>query len=243
VEVPADVQPADSDVTERHVVAIGGGGLSADAPVLEEYIRDLVDSPRPKVCFIPTASGDDAGYALTFFEVFTSLGCVPSVLRLFGREVGDLAGFVGDHDIVYVGGGNTANMLAIWRRHGLDVVLQDAWARGVVVCGVSAGANCWFEASTTDSFGLGRADPLADGLGLVAGSFCPHYDAEPARRPAFIDLVTSGALPPGHACDDGAAVHFAGGELASAVAARSGATAYRIDEQGIEHSLSMRTLA
>lgn len=229
-------------MTERHVVAIGGGGLSADAPLLEEYIRGLVASSRPKACFIPTASGDDPAYVLAFFEVFTRLGCVPSVLRLFGREVGDLEGFIADQDIVYVGGGNTANLLAVWRRHGLADVLGHAWVNGVVLCGVSAGANCWFEASTTDSFRLGRADPLIEGLGLVPGSFCPHYDAEPARRPAFRDLVTSGALPPGHACDDGAAIHFVGAEIAAALAARPGATAYRVDD-GVEHALPMTALA
>ncbi len=175
--------------------------------------------------------------------MFTRLGCAPNVLRLFGREIRDLEGFIADQDIVYVGGGNTANMLAVWRRHGLDAVLRDAWANGVVVCGVSAGANCWFEASTTDSFGLGRADPLDDGLGLVPGSFCPHYDAEPARRPAFLDLVTTGVLPPGYACDDGAAVHFAGTEIAAVLSARTGATTYRIDEAGVERAMAMTTLA
>lgn len=229
-------------MTERHVVAIGGGGLAADGPFIEEYIRGLATTSRPKVCFIPTASGDDHGSTLAFFETFTRLGCTPSVLRLFGREVRDLEAFIGDHDIVYVGGGNTANMLAVWRRHGLEGPLRDAWANGVVVCGVSAGANCWFEASTTDSFGLGRADPLVDGLGLVPGSFCPHYDAEPARRPAFLDLVAAGALPPGHACDDGAAIHFSGTELAAAVATRPGATAYHVDGDGIERALAMTAL-
>ena len=109
----------------------------------------------------------------------------PSDLGLFARTVEDLRAFVLAQDVVLVAGGNTLNMLAVWRVHGLDTVLREAWEAGVIMAGGSAGANCWFEASTTDSYLMGNADPLPDGLGLVAGSFCPHYDSEPSRQPAY----------------------------------------------------------
>ena len=131
------------------------------------------------------------------------------------------------HDVVLVGGGNTLNMLAIWRAHGLDRILREAWEAGVVLAGGSAGANCWFEATTTDSYLLGRADPLPDGIGLVPGSFCPHFDSEPARRPS-----TGGSwarvLPPGIACDDLAAVHILGTEVAEVVVSDRDAGARRV---------------
>ena len=127
-----------------------------------------------------------------FFDAFPADRFDASILWLFNREVADLEAFLGAQDIVYVGGGNTVSMLAVWRAHGVDAALRAAYAAGVVMAGISAGANCWFEACTTDSFQLGRADPLRDGLGFVAGSFTPHYDAEPARRPAAARAVGLG---------------------------------------------------
>ncbi|MDP9330859.1 MAG: peptidase E [Actinomycetota bacterium] len=129
---------------------------------------------------------------------------------MFDRDDRDLRGFLLSQDAIFVGGGNTANLLAIWRVHGLDAILREAWEAGVVLAGASAGANCWFQASTTDSFG-----PLAsfeDGLGLLQGSFSPHNDAEAGRRPLFLELIADG-FPPGIACDDLAAVHFLGTEM------------------------------
>ena len=139
------------------------------------------------------------------------------MLRLFDRRVADVVAFLGEQDVVYVGGGNTAVMLAAWRVHGVDEALRAAWAGGVVLAGMSAGANCWFEACTTDSFLQGTAEPLRDGLGLVEGSFTPHYGGEPARRPRLHELVAAGSLPAGIACDDFAAVHVVGTELREAV--------------------------
>jgi peptidase E len=213
---------------ERHVVAMGGGGFSMDDPVLDRYVLDLTGASRPKVCFLPTASGDAAGYQEAFLAAFPPTAFAPSVLRLFEREVADVAALLGEQDVVYVGGGNTAIMLAAWRLHGVDAALRAAWEAGVVMAGLSAGANCWFEASTTDSFLLGRADPLRDGLGFLAGSFTPHYDGEAARRPSLHTLVATGALPPGLACDDFAAVRFSGTEMVEAVASRPGASCYRV---------------
>jgi peptidase E len=160
--------------------------------------------------------------------------------------VADIDAFIGEQDIVYVGGGNTVSMLAVWRAHGVDRALRSAYDAGVVMAGMSAGANCWFEACTTDSYQLGRADALLDGLGFVAGSFTPHYDTEPARRPAVLELVGEGALPGGYACDEYATVHIVDGELREAVASRNGASAFRVeavDGETREMPLPARLLA
>jgi dipeptidase E len=215
-----------------HIVAMGGGGFSMDDPLLDRYVVDLVDATRPKICFLPTATAALPVYLRHFLDAFPARSFEPTYLDLFDRTVADIAAFLSEQDIVYVGGGNTANMLAIWRVHGVDTALRSAWERGVVCCGISAGANCWFASSTTDSFLLGRADPLIDGLGLVPGSFCPHYDAEPERRPRFRSLVGEGTLAPGIACDDFAAVHMVDTELHEAVASRAGASAYRFGRTG-----------
>ena len=215
----------------RQVIAIGGGGFAAGDAALDDYVVAATAAARPRVCFVPTASGDHPA-------VERSLAALPparfetSILRLFDREVADLEAFLTSQDLVYVGGGNTLSMLAVWRAHGVDRALRAAYEAGVVMAGVSAGANCWFEACTTDSFQLGRADPLVDGLGFVAGSFTPHYDGEEARRPAVQMLVGSGTLPPGYACDDFAAVHLVDEALHAALAWRDGATACHVDPDG-----------
>jgi dipeptidase E len=143
-------------------------------------------------------------------------------------------------DLIYVGGGNTANMLAIWRVHGIDRALREAWERGAVLGGMSAGANCWFEDSVTDSFGP-ELRALGGGLGLLAGSFCPHYDGEPERRPTYTRLVQEGLLTPGYAADDDAAFHFEGTELREVVTQRDGARGYRVTAGG-EEPLEARLL-
>jgi peptidase E len=196
----------------------------------------------PRVCFVPTASGDSEAYVAGFYS--SARRSEASHLSLFGRTVVDLEAFVLEQDVVYVGGGNTANMLAIWRVHGLDRVLASAWRAGVVLAGTSAGSNCWFEGSTTDSFGPLAA--LPDGLGFLPGSHSPHYDSEPGRRPTYRRLVAEGALPDGHAADDGAGLVFDGSELAEVVTSREGARAYRVirglDGQAIETELPVRYL-
>ena len=151
----------------------------------------------------------------------------------------DLRAFVLSQDVIYVGGGSTANLLAVWRVHGLDAILREAWEAGVVLCGISAGMNCWFEQSVTDSFGA--LAPLTDGLGLLAGSACPHYDGEGERRPAFRRLIEAGELSGGWAADDGAALVFDGTEVDEVVASRRGARAYRV-ERGREEPLPVRFL-
>ena len=162
-----------------------------------------------------------------------------SHLSFFPWPPEDLRGFTLQHDVIYVGGGNTANMLAVWRVHGFDRVLRDAWEAGVVLCGVSAGMICWFEAGVTDSFGP-QLEGLRDGLGFLTGSSCPHYDGEEQRRAVYQKLVADG-FPPGIAADDLVGLHYVGAELSEAVAARKGTGAYRV-EPGSETPLEARLL-
>jgi dipeptidase E len=249
--VEASAHPAPTEHTvaavvglsERHIVALGGGGFSDGDPSLDDFILGLARSPRPRVCFVATASGDSESYLVRFYETFTWRDCVPMHLSLFGRpEPGEVGARIAMSDIVYVGGGNTANMLAVWRLHRVDAALREAWERGAILCGTSAGANCWFEACTTDSFG--PIGPLNDGLAFLAGSFCPHYDAEPDRRPTYLRLVTEG-FPAGYAAEDEVALHFSGTELAEAVASRDGARAFRVerrDSEAVETPLPVRLL-
>jgi peptidase E len=211
------------------IVAIGGGGnaIEPENRALDEYLRGLTGLDRPKVCFIPTASGDNDAYISRFFGAFDPERWTPTYLPLFHRNTRDLRALLLSQDAIYVGGGNTAAMLAIWRQHGVDVILREAWEQGILLCGVSAGANCWFEACSTDSFGL-DLDPLTDGLGFLPGSFCPHYDGEVRRRPTLTDFITNDRLPSGWAADNHAALRFEGTEFVEAVASKPAAKAYRV---------------
>ena len=221
------------------IVAMGGGGFMADrASQLDDFMLSLSAAARPRICLVPTASGDSDRVIAAFFEAFARRDCESSCLRLFGTPERP-AEQLGDSDVIYVSGGNTANALALWRLHGIDVALRAAWDRGAVLGGVSAGANCWFECCVTDSFGA-TLDPLHDGLGLLPGSFCPHYDGEELRRPVYRALV-DGGFPDGYAADDGAALHFEGVELREVVTAQQGATAYRL-ARGTETRLDARAL-
>jgi peptidase E len=215
----------------RQVVAMGGGGFSMEPenPRLDRFVLSLARSTPPRVCFVPTASGDAEGYVARFYRAFAPLVCRPTDLQLFDRSIGDLASFVLAQDVIYVGGGNTASLLAVWRAHGLDRVLREAWAQGVVLCGVSAGMNCWFDGSVTDSFDRTHLAPLYDGLGLLPGTACPHYDGEEQRRSTFKRLVGAGELGDGWAADDGAALVFTGRELSEVVTSRPDARAYRVE--------------
>jgi peptidase E len=211
------------------VVALGGGGFSTepDNPLLDNYILKQSRRSPPRVCFVPTASGDNALYIEHFYRHFDGR-CIPVHLSLFARTVADLTAFLVEQDIVYVGGGNTANLLAVWRAHRCDDALRVAAQNGVVLAGVSAGALCWFMSGLTDSFGP-PLTVLERGLRLISMSGCPHYDADPARRRRFHELIANGRLAPGVAIDNGAGVHFVDGDVARVVASHPGATAYAVD--------------
>ncbi|WP_317454017.1 peptidase E [Streptomyces sp. TRM68416] len=227
----------------EHRLALLGGGFSTDDDgLLDDWVLGHARTSRPKVCFVPTASGDAPAYVERFLAAFTRRrSCDPGVLPLFRRELDDTAlrTFLLAQDVVYVGGGNTANMLAVWRAHGVDRLLREAYDRGTLLCGISAGANCWAEGSLTDSYG--PLTSLSDGLGLLSGSVCPHYDSEPGRRPAYRAAVESGALPAGWALDDGVGALFTDGRLTETVARASRADLYRVDHDG-ERAVPCRRL-
>jgi dipeptidase E len=228
-------------VAERNIVALGGGGFggAGDDAALDDFVLGLAGVERPAVCFVPTASGDSDAYVVAFYAAFPPGRARATHLPLFVRDGRDVRRHLLSQDVIYVGGGNTVNMLAIWRAHGVDAILREAWEAGVVLAGMSAGALCWFEGGITDSYGA--VDGLPDGLGLLPGSMCPHFDSEPSRRPVYLRLVAEGALPPGIAADDNCALHFRGTALAEAVSSRDGAGAYRIDASG-EAPLAARRL-
>lgn len=218
-----------------HIVAMGGGGFSMepDNPLLDDFILSLAPRTPARVCFIPTASADSAQYLVKFYRVFSGRA-IATDLTIFDppavprnpSNTSDIASFIADQDILYVGGGNTANLLAIWRVHGLDQLLYEAWCNGTILCGISAGMICWFRDGLTDSFG--KLAPLGDGLGFIEASACPHYDGEPERPAAFHKAIAEGLLG-GYAADDGAALHFHGKELVEGVSSREAASAYRVE--------------
>ena len=219
---------------KRHIVAGGGqfgfneAGTYAMSPLVE-YMLDLAGKDNPRVCVLNTAVGDDARYYAASYAGFSGTRAVVTHLALFPMpNVLDPRAHLLAQDVVIVGGGSVANEVAVWRTHGLDLAFREAWERGVVLGGVSAGAICWFEAGTTDSFGK-QLRPFTAGLGLLAGSYCPHYDSEEQRRPTFHRLVGDGTIPPGWAADDRVAMHFVDSELAEVVTDRDDASAWRVD--------------
>jgi dipeptidase E len=202
-------------------------------------VLGLARRPRPRVLFLPTASGDRADYLLTFYQQLAGVDCEPAHLALFERTVDDVGALIASQDVVIVGGGNTANMLAIWRLHGVDRALRDAYAAGTILTGWSAGCICWFEASITDSFSP-ELGPLRDGLALLTGSACPHYDSEERRALVFAREIAAG-LPPGIALDDGVAARYDDEQLVEIVSGRGDGRAFRVDGSG-EHALPVRAL-
>lgn len=210
----------------KQIIAMGGGGflMEPENPLLDRYILQQAEKETPEICYIGTASGDAESMTQKFYECFNKKNCVPSDLSLFKPPVRDLESFVLGKDIIYVGGGNTKNLLALWREWGLDEILGKALDQGVVLAGVSAGSICWFEEGVTDSYGDGL-EPLK-ALGFLKGSNCPHYDGEPERRPTYRKLMDEGILQPGIAADDGAAIHYVDGQVKKIVSSRPDAKAY-----------------
>lgn len=203
-------------------------GGQAQGSKLDDLVLEL---GGPKVLFVPTASGDP-GRVVSFYESFGHRA-EASHAAFFPWPREDLREHALSRDVIYVSGGNTVNALAIWRAHGFDRVLREAWESGVLLAGWSAGMICWFESGLTDSFGP-QLVPFGDGLGFLPGSACPHFDSEPLRRPLYTELVGSGVLAPGHAADDEVGLLFEGTELWEVVSARAGATGYRVTATGVE---------
>ncbi len=217
-------------MTTTHIIAMGGGGFSMDDARLDEYIVQQVQKSQPKICFLPQAGAEDDFYIVRFYRAMLDLGCAPSHLSLFRPHTAEIADFLLAQDVIYVGGGNTKSMLALWREWELDEILRQAWQQGTVLAGVSAGAICWFEQGLTDSI-HNQLNPLPC-LGFLPGSCAPHYDGEAQRRPRLHRLVASDEMPSGYGIDDYAALHFIDGELHEVVASREGAMAYRVERGG-----------
>ena len=228
----------------RHVIAIGGGMRvpEGQVPVHMDNALRLTGRPEPRICVLNTAGGDDPRWLLGMYDRFARHRARLSHLALFPMpNVADPEDLLLSQDVIFVGGGSVANMVAVWRVHGLDQIMRKAWQAGIVLAGSSAGGICWFEGGTTDSFGR-ELRAFTDGLGLLAGSYCPHYDSEPTRRPLYHRLIADGTLPGGIACDDGAAAHFVDDEMAEPIADRPGASAYRVEPGDTEIRLRTRFL-
>ena len=226
------------------IIAMGGGSfvMEPDNPALDLYILRQAKTKKPAVGFVGTASGDSDRYLVMFYSAFNRFDCRPSHLPLFGRTL-DLRNYFLSQDVIYVGGGNTKSMLAVWADWGLPELLREAWQSGVVLAGVSAGAICWFEQGVTDSY-AGDLRVL-NCLGFLSGSCCPHYDGEAERRPALHKFLQRDEILPGYALDDGAALHYHNREIHRIVSSRPEARAYRLRVENsviTEETLSIELL-
>jgi len=215
---------------ERTIFAMGGGGFTMEPanPLLDDYVLSLARTREPRILFLPTASGDTTPQINAFKARFEGRTCVPEHLSLFRlRETRrPLAEMVAEQDILYVGGGSMRNLLAIWRAHELEGMLIEAWERGTVLAGLSAGAMCWFEWGLTRS--SGPPEPI-EGLGLLEGSITVHADGEPERLPVWLAHLRDGTMPGGWALDDGVGLLFHGRTMERVVSSRPGAEAQRVD--------------
>ena len=211
--------------------------MESGNPLLDDYVLGLTGAERPRVCFLPSASGDADHYIVRFYRAFGAERCEPSHISLFRREQGpeDLRAHLLEQDLIYVGGGSVVSLLGVWQAHGLDTVLREAWERGVVLCGLSAGSLCWFADAVTGFHGAPKA---VEGLGLLPFSNCVHYERDSKRRSAYHDFLRDG-MRPGYAAEDGAALHFVDTELSRVVASRPEARGYRLDAMG-ERVVEMR---
>ncbi len=224
---------------ERHIVGLGGSGDSPEQTrLLYDFVLALTGKERPRLLYVPTAIGDSDLGIVSFYEGFAGRGEL-SHLKTFPWPPADLRELLLSQDAISVSGGSTANMLAIWRAHGIDLVMREAWERGIVLWGASAGMICWFEHGITDSFGP-QLEAM-DCLGFLPGSACPHYDGEELRRPRYHELVGRG-LAGGIAADDGVAVHYVGTQISEIVTCRPGAAAYQVSGEG-ERRIEARELS
>ena len=225
----------------RQIIPIGGGGFYRDPEnlELEKYVIRQSSAENARVAFVPTASGEPDHYVASFYAAFLKLGCRPSVLTFFKRTP-DLRSFLLDQDVIYVGGGNTKSLLALWRDWGVAEILREAWQSGIVLTGVSAGAICWFEQGLTDSFSDGLR-PL-DCLGFLPGSCCPHYDGEAQRRPSYHRLLAAGEISAGVAIEDWTGVHYIGTEIHKVITSKRGSRAYSMRSvYGSIHEVPLQT--
>lgn len=215
----------------KQIIVSGGGGFTRRGSpcALEKYILAQTKKEHPKICFLPQASNEDAKYVVKFFETFLALGAHPAWVSLFGSVQDSWREKILNADVVYVGGGNTKSMIALWKAWGVDTVLREAYNKGVVMAGVSAGMICWFEQGITDSvWPLG----VVEGLGFLQGSCCPHFDTEVERQEVYKKNVASGKAMPGIALEDDVAAHYVDGELHKIIATAPNKKAFSITLQG-----------
>jgi len=220
------------ETAPRQIVAFGGGGFSMESgnPLLDDYVLGLAKAERPRVCFLPSASGDADHYIVRFYRAFSAHRCEPSHISLFRREQGpsDLRRHLLSQDLIYVGGGSVVSLLGVWRAHGIDSILREAWEAGVILCGLSAGSLCWFAEAVTGFHGEPKR---LQAMGLLPFSNCVHYERGGERRDAYHHFLLAG-MRGGYAAEDGAALHFVGEELSRVVASRPQARGYRLDVAG-----------
>ena len=192
---------------DKQIIAIGGGGFGRNPGdgVIEQYILDQTGKEKPNICFIPTATGDNEAYKVNYYSTFSKLDCNPIHLDFFKRTP-DLEQLIPQQDAIFVGGGNTKSMLAVWKDWNLDKLLKDAYEKGVVMSGVSAGANCWFERAVVDSWEEDLR--VIDCMGFVKGNCCPHYDEEPQRRPAVKKFLEDGIVDSCYSVEGNCALHI-----------------------------------
>ena len=236
-------------IDPRRILAMGGGGFTMPeedrSEALDRFVLELTATAVPRICFLPTASGDPREQVTRFYERFGDWPCEPSTLSLFhlGRDRIDPVAHILAQDALYVGGGSMRNMLAIWREHGIDEAMRTAWHRGVVLAGLSAGAMCWFEGGVSMS---GGRPEVVRGIGLLPGSLSVHLDGEPERLQLYEETVGSGELASGLAADDCAAAVYRGTELAECVVSRAGARVVTVAPDGcggaVRRALPVRVL-
>ena len=192
---------------KKHIISIGGGGFGRNnsSSLIESYILRICDKDCPRICFLPTASGDDDTYIVRFYSIFTRLKCIPTHIEFFNRTI-DINIHIMNQDIIFVGGGNTKSMLAVWKDWGMCNILNEAYNNGVIMSGVSAGAICWFKTGITDSWDNKLTTlPCLD---FINGTCCPHYDEEPSRIPYVKKILQKHKLTNCISIEGGAAMHF-----------------------------------
>ncbi len=227
----------------RNIIAIGGGGFGANPGqgIIEKYILKQANKKTPRICFIPTATGDNEAYKVNFYSTFTNLDCHPSHLDFFKRTP-NLNDLILEQDVIFVGGGNTKSMLAVWKEWGLNKILKKAYQNGVVMSGVSAGAICWFQNGITDSWASNLK--LMPCLNFTKGTCCPHYDEEPERKPAVKKLLLLKKIKEVYALEGGSALHIKDDKIFKSVSFRKEKNSYQVSlHKGEEVKKSFRKVS
>lgn len=217
----------------KQIIALGGGGFSMEPenPLLDNYILQSAKTKKPKICFLPTASGDSQNYIERFYKCFDKKECEPKHLSLFKIPTTDLEDYILTSDIVYVGGGSTTNMLLIWKHWGVDNYLKKAYQNETILTGLSAGSICWFEEGVSeviDNLEIPslKRHAIVKGLGFLSSSHCPHFDGEEYRKPIYEKWILKNEIKSGYGVDDGVGLHFDDGKFKRAISSRPNGRCY-----------------